>query len=171
MAYTKTTWVDRSVQYPSRFTRTNDGTYDTLTPAPGTITNAGTPITSTALNNMEDGIGNNDSRLSTVEGQYIGTGANGVKKIEVESGQFFTNGTSSVASATITFAQAYAVAPTIMPGNVTSSNIPYSDAMKYPQIFNVTTTGFQVNLNAIGGNFGTPGTPANIFMNFLVFGK
>lgn len=56
MAYTKTTWADRSVQYPNRFTRTSDGTYDTLTPSPGTITSTGTPITATGLNNIEDGI-------------------------------------------------------------------------------------------------------------------
>lgn len=60
MAYTKTNWTDRSVQYPNRFTRTSDGTYDTLTPSPGTITQSGTPITATALNNMENGIYNND---------------------------------------------------------------------------------------------------------------
>lgn len=53
MAYSKTTWRDRQVQYPSRFIRTSDGTYDTLAPAPGTITNSGTPITSTVLNNLE----------------------------------------------------------------------------------------------------------------------
>ncbi|MEH7093931.1 hypothetical protein [Neobacillus vireti] len=53
MVYVKTTWVDRAVQYPSRFTRTSDGTYDTLTPAPGTITAAGTPLTAAALNNLE----------------------------------------------------------------------------------------------------------------------
>jgi hypothetical protein len=45
MAYIKTTWADRQIQYPGRFTRTSDGTYDTLTPAPGTITQSGTPIT------------------------------------------------------------------------------------------------------------------------------
>jgi hypothetical protein len=60
MAYTKTNWVDRSVQYPNRFTRTSDGTYDTMVPAPGTITSSGTPITASALNNMENGIYNND---------------------------------------------------------------------------------------------------------------
>jgi hypothetical protein len=53
MAYIKTTWADRQIQYPGRFTRTSDGTYDTLTPAPGTITQSGTPITSAALNNLE----------------------------------------------------------------------------------------------------------------------
>jgi hypothetical protein len=53
MPYTKTNWVDRSVQYPSRFTRTSDGTYDTLVQAPGTIAQAGTPITANALNNLE----------------------------------------------------------------------------------------------------------------------
>lgn len=58
MSYTQTNWVDRSVQYPQRFTRTSDGTYDTLVPAPGTITNGGTPLTAAALNNMENGIFN-----------------------------------------------------------------------------------------------------------------
>jgi hypothetical protein len=53
MPYQKTSWQDRSVQYPSRFTRTSDGTYDTLVPAPGTITQGGTPITAAALNNLE----------------------------------------------------------------------------------------------------------------------
>lgn len=67
MAYVKTNWADRSVQYPQRFTRTSDGTYDTLVPAPGTITQAGTPITAVALNNIESGIENNDFRLTTIE--------------------------------------------------------------------------------------------------------
>jgi hypothetical protein len=53
MAYIKTTWADRQIQYPNRFTRTSDGTYDTLTPEPGTITQAGTPITAASLNKLE----------------------------------------------------------------------------------------------------------------------
>ena len=53
MSYIKTTWQDRAVQYPQRFTRTSDGTYDTLVPAPGTVTQSGTPITAAALNNLE----------------------------------------------------------------------------------------------------------------------
>jgi hypothetical protein len=53
MTYSKTNWIDRAVQYPQRFTRTSDGTYDTLVPAPGTITTAGTPLTAAALNNLE----------------------------------------------------------------------------------------------------------------------
>jgi hypothetical protein len=53
MAYIKTAWADRQIQYPGRFTRTSDGTYDTLTPAPGTVTQSGTPITAAALNNLE----------------------------------------------------------------------------------------------------------------------
>lgn len=52
--YSKTNWVDRSVQFPSKFTMVDngDGTV-TLTPAPGTITNPGTPITADVLNNLE----------------------------------------------------------------------------------------------------------------------
>jgi hypothetical protein len=53
MAYNKTNWLDRSVQYPQRFTRTTDGTYDTLVPAPGTVTQSGTPLTAASLNNLE----------------------------------------------------------------------------------------------------------------------
>jgi hypothetical protein len=53
MVYNKTTWADRQIQYPGRFTRTSDGTYDTLTPAPGTISQSGTPITASALNKLE----------------------------------------------------------------------------------------------------------------------
>lgn len=56
MAYTKQTWVDRLVQYAKRFTYTDDSTYLTLTPAPGTITAAGTPVDASRLNHMEDGI-------------------------------------------------------------------------------------------------------------------
>jgi hypothetical protein len=48
MSYNKTNWLDRAVQYPQRFTRTSDGTYDTLVPAPGTVTQSGTPITANA---------------------------------------------------------------------------------------------------------------------------
>jgi hypothetical protein len=75
MSYNKTNWLDRAVQYPQRFTRTSDGTYDTLVPAPGTVAQSGTPITADALNNIENGIFNNDQltsdheiRLGKVEG-------------------------------------------------------------------------------------------------------
>lgn len=53
MSYNKTNWLDRAIQYPQRFTRTSDGTYDTLVPAPGTVTQSGTPITAASLNNLE----------------------------------------------------------------------------------------------------------------------
>jgi len=58
-SYVKTTWTDRIVQKPLTYTQQNngDGT-TTLIPAEGTITQSGTPITATALNNMEQGIAN-----------------------------------------------------------------------------------------------------------------
>lgn len=57
MAYNKTVWKDRVVERPLTFTSvTNaDGTI-TLTPAEGTIVDAGTPITATNLNNIEDAV-------------------------------------------------------------------------------------------------------------------
>lgn len=56
MSYVKQTWVDRAVEFFRRFTYTDDGTHLTLTEAPGTITNAGTPLDSTRLNHIEEGI-------------------------------------------------------------------------------------------------------------------
>lgn len=57
MAYSKTTWKDRVVQYPNRFSSVDngDGTVN-LTPSVGSITEAGTPVNADNLNNIEDGI-------------------------------------------------------------------------------------------------------------------
>lgn len=63
MGYTKTTWTDRVVQYPKRYTITKVGggalsSGDTVTMdvSPGTITEAGTPITADNMNNIETGL-------------------------------------------------------------------------------------------------------------------
>ncbi len=57
MAYVKTTWVDRLVQFPGRFTKSNETSGSvTLAADPGTVTNAGTALSATNLNKMEDGI-------------------------------------------------------------------------------------------------------------------
>lgn len=61
MAYTKTTWTDRVVQYPTTYTKTNEtSSAVTLTAAPGTITAAGTAVNATNLNNLENGVYNAD---------------------------------------------------------------------------------------------------------------
>lgn len=57
MAYTKTTWKDRLVEFSNRFTKSNEtATSVTLTPDPGTITEAGTPLSAANLNKIEQGI-------------------------------------------------------------------------------------------------------------------
>ncbi|QYR20795.1 hypothetical protein KZ483_24045 [Paenibacillus sp. sptzw28] len=57
MAYTKTNWLDRAVQFVNRFTKSNEtSTSVTLTADPGTVTQAGTPINASNLNKMEQGI-------------------------------------------------------------------------------------------------------------------
>jgi hypothetical protein len=69
MAYTKTVWQDRQVQYPMTFTQStaaNGGT--TLTPNEGTVTQAGTAFTAATMNNIENGVANVDSRMTTTEG-------------------------------------------------------------------------------------------------------
>lgn len=57
MAYTKTEWKDRIVQFPRRFSKsleTSDSV--TLTPDPGTITELGTLFSAENMNHIEDGI-------------------------------------------------------------------------------------------------------------------
>ncbi|WP_300384730.1 hypothetical protein [Clostridium sp.] len=65
MAYNKTIWKDRTVQNPRNYTITNnpDGTI-TLTPTPGTVTEQGTPITATVMNNIEKGIVDLDVKMA-----------------------------------------------------------------------------------------------------------
>lgn len=78
MAYTKTNWTDRQVQNPMTFTASGAvaGTV-TLTPNEGTIIQAGTPLTSANLNNLENGVAGVDGRLTTVEGKYFDKTAGG----------------------------------------------------------------------------------------------
>lgn len=57
MAYTQTTWVDRVVEFATRFTKSNEtSTSVTLTQDAGTIYEAGTLATATLMNKMEQGI-------------------------------------------------------------------------------------------------------------------
>lgn len=59
MPYTKTTWVDRLVQFPNRFTKASETSIGvTLTADPGTVTQAGTPISAANMNKIENGIAN-----------------------------------------------------------------------------------------------------------------
>ena len=62
MAYTKTTWSDRVVQYIRRY-RDELNNQKTFTPDEGTITNAGTAVTATLMNKIEQGIFDNDATL------------------------------------------------------------------------------------------------------------
>ena len=55
MAYVKKTWVDRVVEYPSRYTDELSNV-KTFTPNPGTITAEGDPVNAVNLNRMEQGI-------------------------------------------------------------------------------------------------------------------
>ena len=55
--YSKTNWQDRIVQNPSTYSKREnaDGTL-TLTPAPGVVTNQGTPIKAEYMNKIELGL-------------------------------------------------------------------------------------------------------------------
>lgn len=57
MAYSKTTWFDKIVQFPFRYTKSSEtSTQVTLQHDYGTITNAGTPVNATNLNKLEQGV-------------------------------------------------------------------------------------------------------------------
>lgn len=55
MAYKKTSWLDRAVQFPRRFKDQNNNSL-TLTADPGIVTEAGTPYNATQMNKIEKGI-------------------------------------------------------------------------------------------------------------------
>ncbi len=57
MAYERTVWKNREVEYPRRFiiTDNGDGTV-TIEPSPGNIIEPGTPIIAENMNNIEEGI-------------------------------------------------------------------------------------------------------------------
>ena len=68
MAYVKTVWTDRIVERPMTYTETvnSDGS-KTFTPAPGEVTEVGTPITASRMNNLEDGVAVNTIDIDTLK--------------------------------------------------------------------------------------------------------
>jgi hypothetical protein len=182
MPYNKTNWLDRAVQYPNRFTMvTNaDGTI-TLTPSPGTVSQAGTPISASALNNLEtqydDAYADAQAYVATYAAplfsQAIYTGSKGKfsgYNIQICQVPFFTNGNSNSAQYSYSFSTAFKSLPTIFPADITVAQ-SYGDTILYPFIFNKSLSGFSVKILTAGGqNFGTSGSPANLFMNFIALG-
>lgn len=70
MPYVPFTWKDRTVQYPRRYTKTDiDSDTVELVPEPGTITEAGTALTSLRMNAIEQGI--NQATLDIETALYI----------------------------------------------------------------------------------------------------
>jgi hypothetical protein len=109
--------------------------------------------------------------LNTADASRVKTTSTGMR-LEIAQATFFTNGGSSSSTATVTFSTAFTSKPKVMPMNIEiGDNISYSDSILYPNITNVTTTGFTAKIKAQGGNLGTLNSPANILFNFLVFGN
>jgi hypothetical protein len=107
--------------------------------------------------------------LKTIVDGKVDAGTN--TRMEICSASFFTNGGSNTATATVTFGKAFTSPPTATFGNITAgTNIPYSNALLTP-VITTTTSGMTVTITAQGGNLGTIGSPANLVVNFLVFGN
>jgi hypothetical protein len=78
MAYTKTTWLDRAVQFASRYTKSSEtSTEVTLTASPGTVTQTGTPVNAANLNKMENAlesiIGKDNTTVAEVTAIHLET--------------------------------------------------------------------------------------------------
>lgn len=55
--YNREYWSDREVEYPNRFTKTNESAaVVTLTPDPGFVTELGTAITAGKMNRIDQGV-------------------------------------------------------------------------------------------------------------------
>lgn len=73
MAYTRTTWLDRSVEFPTYYLEAEIGAgVYSHTPAPGVVTEAGTTVTATRMNNIEQGITDNMAITSIYAYKNIG---------------------------------------------------------------------------------------------------
>lgn len=57
MSYSTTTWVDRIVEFPNRYTKSSEtSTQVILTPNSGSIVQTGTPVNASNLNKLEQGV-------------------------------------------------------------------------------------------------------------------
>ncbi|MGF7050422.1 hypothetical protein J2T13_004960 [Paenibacillus sp. DS2015] len=100
MAYQKTTWIDRLVQFPRRFTKTLEGAnVVTLTPDPGTITELGTFVSAAVMNNMELGIENADAAATKARDDLVL--ANNALNLKAPLANPVFTGTPKVGSATM----------------------------------------------------------------------
>lgn len=66
MAYVKNIWEDRVVEYPNRYKDQNENVY-TFTRYPGEVTSQGTIPTKEKMDNIENGIEQNDNDIGNLE--------------------------------------------------------------------------------------------------------
>jgi hypothetical protein len=92
--------------------------------------------------------------------------ANNVK-LTIGTGLFFTNGSSNIAQANISFGNAFSTIPFVAPLNI-GNVVSYGDVIYYPYIYNITTTGCTVKLTATG-NLGST-TPSNMIFSVIAIG-
>lgn len=87
MSYTKTEWKDRVVENARTYTvQNNTGGTITLIPAPGTVTEEGTPVNAANMNKIESELASLDSgqiKIYTTTTELAITSDNGVAYIDV----------------------------------------------------------------------------------------
>lgn len=87
MSYTKTEWKDRVVENARTYTvQNNTGGTITLIPAPGTVTEEGTPVNAANMNKIESELASLDSgqiKIYTTTTELAITSDNGVAYVDV----------------------------------------------------------------------------------------
>lgn len=74
MAYSRTNWVDRYIQTPNRYVMTqNQDNTVTLTESTGTVYAEGTEVNAEHMNNIEEGILQNESDINATNVKMVGT--------------------------------------------------------------------------------------------------
>jgi len=166
MAYTKTVWQDRYIETPNKYqlTENQDNTV-TLTEVTGTIYTEGTDVNADHMNNIEDGLEDVDTRVTTLEadtgwqdisyasGYSAGTGD--PLKYRVKNGIVYIKGyvTGTFASGT------YATVATI-PASITPTEAIRGGAAAQqgkPALYQIATTGIiQVCPQVLGTGVAVP---------------
>lgn len=103
MAYNKTTWEDRNVQYPNRYIDELSN-IKTFTVSPGTITKVGTDITASKMNNLESEIeflSNRHATTANTGNAYTLTITNSKYNYDVGHTVVFTANATNTGGATL----------------------------------------------------------------------
>ncbi|MFD2659511.1 hypothetical protein, partial [Paenibacillus thailandensis] len=91
MAYTKTNWQDRVVEFPNRYAKSDETASEiTLTQSPGTVTQAGTPLNAGNMNKIEQGIADAHANAAAAQTAADNANANANTRLKKDGSEAMT---------------------------------------------------------------------------------